>query len=284
MSEPIKRKAKGDKVEIQLAVREGGGKSILCVHGLTANCRCWDTIADSLSPAHRVLAMDIRGRGLSDKPDSGYSVLQHCKDIECLLDDLSLKKVTLMGHSLGAFISVKFGALYPERVEKIVLVDGGGKLSEEQMGKVLSGIKPSLDRLGQVLPSFDEYRDLLMKAPFNNPWNEALDIYYRYEVEDVEGGIRSRVQPEHMQEEIANLGQFDVSETYSEIACPVLILRATDGMLAEDDCLLPEDVVKNMLSKIPIAKRVDISGSNHYSIMFNSNETRDRALRSFLAE
>jgi len=55
MSEPVMIKAKGDGVKIQVAVWEGKGKSILCVHGLTANCRCWDVLASSLSPGIRSL-------------------------------------------------------------------------------------------------------------------------------------------------------------------------------------------------------------------------------------
>ena len=152
MTEPIIKTAVGDGVEIQIAQWEGEDNAILCIHGITANCRCWDVIADALSPSHRVLAMDLRGRGLSEAPSAGYSMEHHCRDILAVLDDLGLERVVLMGHSLGAFISVVFGAKYPERVDSIILVDGGGKLSENQIVKVFSGIKPSLDPLGKVFP------------------------------------------------------------------------------------------------------------------------------------
>ncbi|MGZ3495756.1 MAG: alpha/beta fold hydrolase, partial [Thermodesulfobacteriota bacterium] len=68
MSEPRMVKAKGDGIDIQLAIWEGNGKQILCAHGITANSRFWDCLASALSPHHRVIAMDLRGRGLSDKP------------------------------------------------------------------------------------------------------------------------------------------------------------------------------------------------------------------------
>ena len=74
MTEPIMKKAKGDGIKIQLAVWEGKGKQILCIHGLTANSRFWDCLASALAPYHRVIAMDLRGRGLSDKPPKGYSI------------------------------------------------------------------------------------------------------------------------------------------------------------------------------------------------------------------
>ena len=93
-----------------------------------------------------------------------------------------------MGHSLGAFISLVFAAQYPQRVDRLILVDGGGKLSETQMAKVFAGIKPSLDRLGQVFPSFEAYLSLMKQAPYLQPWNSYMETYFRYEVEEVEGG------------------------------------------------------------------------------------------------
>ena len=284
MTEPIMKRAMGDGVEIQLAQWEGEKKTILCIHGITANCRCWDVIADALSPSHRVLAMDLRGRGLSGAPSTGYSMEHHSRDILAVLDDLGLERVVLMGHSLGAFISLVFGAKYPERVDRIILVDGGGKLSEEQLVKVFTGIKPSLDRLGKVLPSFEAYLDLMKEAPFLKNWSQALETYYQYEVEEVAGGVRTRINPVHIEEERINLGKVDISQVYGEISCPVLILRATEGMLARDDVLLPEDVTEKMVREIANATRVDVDGTNHYTIVFQPNGERDRAIREFLRE
>jgi pimeloyl-ACP methyl ester carboxylesterase len=283
MNEPMMTTAVGHGVKIQLAQWDGKGKPILCIHGITANCRCWDVMASGLSPAHRVMAMDLRGRGLSERPDSGYSIAHHCQDILGVLDDLHLEKAVIMGHSLGAFISVVFGAEHSERVDRIILVDGGGKLSNLQMAKVFEGIKPSLDRLGRVFPSFEAYLDLMKTAPFFKSWTPALETYYRYEIETVDHGVRSRIDPAHIQEERENLGKVDVSQFYDKITCPVLILRATDGMVAQDDLLLPQDVVERMVKEIPDARYVDIPGTNHYSIVFDQKRMRDRAILEFLS-
>ena len=282
MSEPVMIKAKGDGVKIQVAVWEGKGKSILCVHGLTANCRCWDVLASSLSPRHKVIAMDLRGRGLSDGPPSGYSVENHCRDILALIDDQGLERPVLMGHSLGAFISLVFAAKYSQRVDRLILVDGGGKLSEAQMTKVFAGIKPSLDRLGKVFPDFESYVALLKQAPFLQPWNSFFETYFRYEVEDVEGGVRSRVHPKHIEEESGNLKKMDSSQFYKKVMTPTLILRATKGMLAEDDLVLPADVAERMVREIPKARKVDVEGTNHYSILFQPHAMRDQELLGFM--
>jgi len=284
LSEPTMKKVRGDGIEIQLALWEGRGKAVLAVHGLTANCRCWDTFARAVAPGNRFLALDLRGRGLSEKPPSGYSIDIHNRDILGLLDHLGLKEVMLLGHSLGAFISLVFAARNPERVSRLILVDGGGKLSADHTARVFAGIKTSLERLGKVFSSFEAYAGILRKAPFLQPWSQALEDYFRYEVEDVPGGVRPRIRPETIQEEIMNLTRLDVSRFYPQVQCPVLILRATEGVLYPDDILLPEDVVQRMVREIPKARRVDVERTNHYSILFQDNPARNQAILQFLEE
>jgi pimeloyl-ACP methyl ester carboxylesterase len=284
MPEPIMIRAKGDGIKIQLAVWEGKGKQILCIHGITANSRFWDRLASALAPHHRVIAMDLRGRGLSDKPPTGYSIEHHCKDVLALMNDQGLQRPMLMGHSLGAFISLVFAARYPHRVDRLILVDGGGKLSETQMAKVFAGIKPSLDRLGQVFPSLEAYLNQMKQASYLQPWNSYMETYFRYEVEEVEGGVRSRVHPKHIEEEAQNLKKVDSRQFYAKVTSPTLILRATKGMLAEDDLVLPEEVAERMAREIPNASKVDLKGTNHYSILFQPNKMRDQTTLKFLSE
>jgi len=283
MDSPEMIRTRGNGIDIQLALWSGEGRAIICVHGLTANCRCWDTMAASLAPRHKLIALDLRGRGLSEKPPEGYFVDQHCRDIGAVIKNLGIERPVLMGHSLGALIALVFTALRPEKTAGLVLVDGAGCLSEEQLEKVLTGIKPALDRLGLVFPSFDAYTARLKQAPFLNPWSEALERYFRYEIEEVPDGVRSRVRPEHILEEIENLKEVNAADYYPRIRCPVLILRATEGTLLPDDRVLPESAVQRMLKDIPDARCVSIDGANHYSILFQPNPARDDAVDNFLS-
>jgi pimeloyl-ACP methyl ester carboxylesterase len=200
------------------------------------------------------------------------------------MNDQGLERPVLMGHSLGAFISLVFAARYPHRVDRLILVDGGGKLSETQMAKVFAGIKPSLDRLGQVFPSLEAYLNQMKQASYLQPWNSYMETYFRYEVEEVEGGVRSRVHPKHIEEEAQNLKKVDSRQFYAKVTSPTLILRATKGMLAEDDLVLPEEVAERMAREIPNASKVDLKGTNHYSILFQPNKMRDQTTLKFLSE
>jgi hypothetical protein len=67
-------------------------------------------------------------------------------------------------------------------------------------------------------------------------------------------------------------------------AAGVCRLRATEGVLYPEDILLPEDVVQKMVREIPKAKRVDVEGTNHYSILFQNHPERNRAILEFLEE
>ena len=284
MTEPIMKKVQGDGVQINVAIWEGSGKPILCIHGITANCRCWDTLAEVLAPAYRVMAMDLRGRGQSDKPSQGYSLEYHLKDINCLLDDLGLERAVIMGHSLGAFIGLAFAAEYPERTDQLILVDGAGKLSPEQFDEVFIAIKPALDRLGQVYASADAYLEKMKEAPYIHPWSPVIETYYRYELEEVEGGVRTNIDPAHIQEEAANVRQIDTALFYPRIKAKVLILRAPKGLLSQKDLLLPDDVIEKMMNEIPDVQRFDAEGMNHYGIVFQPHAARDAAIREFLKD
>ncbi len=284
MTEPTMKKVRGDGVQINVAIWEGRGKPILCIHGITANCRCWDALADVLAPEYRVIAMDLRGRGQSDKPSQGYSLAYHLKDISCLLDDLGFDRAVIMGHSLGAFIGLAFAAEYPDRTDQLILVDGAGDLSPEQFDEVFTGIKPALDRLGQVFPSADAYLEKMKAAPYIQPWSPVIETYYRYELEEVAGGVRTNIDPAHIQEEAANVRQVDCAQFYPQIKAKVLILRAPNGLLSQKDLLLPDNVIDKMMAEIPDVQRFDAESMNHYGIVFQSHPARDAAIREFLKD
>ena len=284
MLEPAMKRIRGDGIEMQLAVWEGGGKTILCLHGLTANCRCWDVIASALAPQHRILTVDLRGRGLSEKPPTGYSEKHHAGDIRSLMDNMGLNRVVIMGHSLGGYIAMRLAADYPDRIEGLILVDAGGDLTQEHWDRVGVAIRISVDRLDRIFSSWNDFIEMMKKAPPLQPWSPAIEAYFRYDMEEVEGGVRSRIRKESILEEMANKRETGIAHLYSKIACPVLILRATDGILAGDDILLPEPAVERMVKEIPDARRFDVIGTNHYGIIFQPHAGRDQTILNFLGE
>ena len=104
----------------------GKGPALLFIHGLTGSHRNWAHLVDALNQDHRVLAPDLFGHGASAKPMGDYSLGAHAATLRDLLDLLDIDRVTLVGHSFGGGIAMQFCYLFPERVERLVLVDSGG--------------------------------------------------------------------------------------------------------------------------------------------------------------
>jgi pimeloyl-ACP methyl ester carboxylesterase len=267
---------------IALAVHEwpGRGPALVCVHGLTANHVCWASMADALAPDYRLIAYDLRGRGESDKPASGYSLEHHCQDLLGLLDHLGLRKAVIMGHSLGAHIGLAFATRHPTRVSRLVLVDGGLDVRAE----VLDSLAPAINRLGTEFPSLEMFLGLIKSLPmFEGRWNDYLERYFRYDVETLpSGAVRSKVARHAIEEELANLQRERLWVLHHQVRCPTLIFRAPDGLLTPTDCLMTQEEGRAMVAAIPKSKLVLVPGTNHYTVLLGKNPRVKSALRSFL--
>jgi pimeloyl-ACP methyl ester carboxylesterase len=113
---------------LELSVREwpGDGQPFLLVHGLASNAKTWDGVARRLNDAgHRVVAVDQRGHGLSDKPETGYGFEDVASDLQGLVSVLELNRPFLAGQSWGGNVAVHFAARYPGLAAGLILVDGG---------------------------------------------------------------------------------------------------------------------------------------------------------------
>jgi len=269
---------------VSLAVEQWPGPAtgpvVVCVHGLTANHTCWASIADVLSPAHRVIAYDLRGRGDSDKPEKGYSLARHDEDLEGLLDHLGLREVVLVGHSLGAHIALRFAVKHPERVAKLVLVDGGHDVRYE----VLESLRPAVDRLGVEFPSLDMFMGFVRMLPmFEGRWNDYLARYFRYDVEVLpSGAVRAKAARHAIEEEIANLEQERLWVWHHQVKAPTLIFRAPDGLLTPTDCLMTQEEADAMAHAIPRSRLVVVPGTNHYTVLLGQHPSVEGPLRALL--
>jgi hypothetical protein len=122
----------------------------------------------------------------------------------------------------------------------------------------------------------------MKSSPYIHPWSPAIEGYYLYELEEVEGGVRCNINSAHIQEEAENVRKFEPDMFYSKVHPKVLILKATEGLVDQYDLLLPEPVVDRMVNEIPHAKRFDVKGVNHYGIVFQPHSERDTEILTFL--
>jgi pimeloyl-ACP methyl ester carboxylesterase len=107
-------------------VDSGSGPVVLFIHGILGSRGQWVHLVDQVDDDHRVLVPDLFGHGDSAKPTGDYSLSAHAATLRDLLTHLGIERVTLVGHSLGGGIAMQFYYLFPDMVERLVLVASGG--------------------------------------------------------------------------------------------------------------------------------------------------------------
>jgi pimeloyl-ACP methyl ester carboxylesterase len=111
----------------RVAYRQAGsGPVLVLVHGITSSSATWVRVMPYLARRFTVIAPDLAGHGESDKPKGDYSLGAHASGVRDLLLALGHERATLVGHSLGGGIVMQFSYQFPERCERLVLVDSGG--------------------------------------------------------------------------------------------------------------------------------------------------------------
>ena len=104
----------------------GEGRTFLLVHGLASNLRMWDGVAEHLAAGgHRVVAVDLRGHGRSDKPGGGYDMATVAADVAELIGALHLDRPWVAGQSWGGNVVLELAWRHPAAVSGIACVDGG---------------------------------------------------------------------------------------------------------------------------------------------------------------
>ncbi len=248
----------------------GDGPTLLCIHGLTGNGRFWDALAYRLHPRQRLIAVDLRGRGQSDKPPAGnYGLAVHARDMAALVQSLGTGPVVVIGHSMGAFVGALLAADHPELVSRLVLVDGGGVGGDMTEESIRDQIKSSLARLTAVFPSFSAYLTYWRQVPFLNPWCPEFESFLAADVQErPDGTVVSRALPAAIEEDVhKNVGEYHMAEVLPRITAPSLVLWAPVGLMDPARPLLPGPVAEQVANLLPRGRLLTVAGANHYTVL-----------------
>jgi pimeloyl-ACP methyl ester carboxylesterase len=259
----------------------GEEPTIILLHGLTANAHFFDGLAASSLP-NRLLAVDLRGRGQSDKPETGYSMADHAADILGLMDNLGLAEAILAGHSFGGLLTCYLAANFPERVRKCIVMDSGF-----MHPSVKEIIKPSLDRLGQRIPSWEAYRDGVKNAAYwQGFWDTAVENYYLADVQtNDDGSVQARSTPAIIAEAVDSGLAEPWADIFGRVQQPTLMLHAPGAYGAPGSPpVVPIAQAQETANALPNGRYKAVPG-NHMTMLFGDNaEVLAREIMSFLAE
>src|SRR5215212_6350139 len=125
--EPRSIQLHGHPVTYRLA---GEGPPLLLLHGITSSSQTWEAVLPLLAEHHTVIAPDLLGHGSSAKPRGDYSLGAYASGVRDLIAALGYDHATVVGHSLGGGIAMQMAYQFPQRVDRLVLVNSGGLGSE----------------------------------------------------------------------------------------------------------------------------------------------------------
>jgi len=116
----------GDRVAYRDSGDSSGPETLLLIHGMAGSSTTWRDVMPRLAKNYRVIAPDLLGHGLSDKPRGDYSLGAFAVWLRDFLDELNIPRVTVIGQSLGGGIAMQFAYQHRERCDRVVLIGSGG--------------------------------------------------------------------------------------------------------------------------------------------------------------
>lgn len=119
-----------------------GKRNLLILHGWKGSIDDWMFVAQKLGERYRVILVDLPGFGMSDKPQQDWGIYEYGEFTGRFLDQLGIKKISVLGHSFGGRIALLLASRNPQVVERLVLVDAAGMEVKNVKSQVIKLIKP----------------------------------------------------------------------------------------------------------------------------------------------
>ncbi|GAA1962014.1 hypothetical protein GCM10009816_24830 [Microbacterium aquimaris] len=250
--------------------------TILAVHGVTSSHLAWAWVAPRL-PGVRVIAPDLRGRGRSNAVEGPAGMAAHADDMARLLDTVGVERATVAGHSMGGFVSVVFAHRYPERVSRLVLVDGGLPLAvpagdpDEIMAAVLG---PTAARLSMRFDDESAYLAFWRAHPaFTGAWETRLEDYFAYDLvpaADAPGRLRPATSHAVTRDDTADMtGGTTLGAALRALSHPTVFLSVPRGLQNEEPGLYPPAHLDTVLAAHPDIEHRRVDGFNHYTVVMS---------------
>jgi pimeloyl-ACP methyl ester carboxylesterase len=261
--EPISHFFYSERLKLQFwDFGQDGKPALVLVHGGLDHARSWDWVARALREHYHVYALDLRGHGNSAwAPGTMYSVAEHVLDLSVLLDIIGEFPVRLIGHSLGGIVVFHYSGIYPERVHKVVSIEGMGfpqghrihgpapdrlrtwvervREVEKRSQKSYSTLEAAVARMKEANPHLsDEVADHLTRHGTN--WDGTGAMVWKFD-----NYVRAFSPYGH------NIA--DATETYARITAPALLFWGLESFAPPPESDPRFKAISNC-RLIPIAK------------------------------
>ena len=221
------------------------GPPMLLIHGGRDHCRNWDWVAEHFAKDYHIIAPDLRGHGDSQWEASGnYTQISYVYDIAQLLQQKNMHDVTVIGHSLGGAIALMYTALFPERVKKLVAIEGMGpspSLAAKQAeisinDRVRSWVDDMRKLSGRLPRRYDTLDDAFKRMRDENPHlseEQARHLTLHGANQNEDGTYSWKFDNYVRVFSMSGLPNKEVKKMYGEISCPTLLMRGEESWASD---------------------------------------------------
>jgi len=246
-----------------------GAPPLLLVHGGRDHCRSWDWVAEKLADRYHVIAPDLRGHGDSAwAPDGNYEMGAFVYDLAQLIHQLDLAPVTIVAHSMGGNISLRYTGLYPENVRKLVAIEGLGpspkvlaKRAETPFAeRFRKWIDDKRQAAGRQPRRYATLEDALARMAAENSYltpEQARHLTIHGINRNEDGSWSWKFDNYLNVWPTVDLPQADIEALWSAITCPTLLLYGADSWASN-----PEG--DGRLDHFSTAKVIEFENAGHW--------------------
>lgn len=250
---------------------------LIFIHGLTGNYLQMHHFQEYFKESFSTLSYDLSGRGDSTIQKEPSDIHQHTEDLLQLIASLDYDKFILAGYSMGGYIALD-AAAQSEKIQKVVLLDGGGIANEDTSNLVI----PSLSRLEKTFASSRDYLEMMKQSyrALGVEWSAVMDQVIDHEIHEVDGDIHPKSDYKLTKQDFESFYVYPHSKIYENVNVPVLLIICT-GPIKDNTPLFSKDGYSLMLDTVKDIKSTDYT-LNHYEIVFNNNPDLNKEINEFL--
>ncbi|MDZ3830985.1 MAG: alpha/beta hydrolase [Sphingopyxis sp.] len=246
-----------------------GAPPLLLVHGGRDHCRNWDWVAQRLRDRFHVIAPDLRGHGDSAwSPDGNYDMYGFVYDLAQLVHQLDLAPVTIVAHSMGGNIALRYTGLYPDHVRKLVAIEGLGpspKMLDERAAtpfaarfrKWIDEKRQAAGRIPRRYPTLDDALNRMMSENAYLTPEQARHLTVHGINRNEDGSWSWKFDNYLNIWSGFDVPQADIESLWSAITCPTLLLYGADSWASN-----PER--DGRLAHFHTAKVIEFENAGHW--------------------
>jgi pimeloyl-ACP methyl ester carboxylesterase len=221
-----------------------GAPPLLLVHGGRDHCRNWDWVAAALRDDWHVLAPDLRGHGDSQwSPDGNYAIAGYVYDLAQLIHQQQLAPVTIIAHSLGGMIALRYAGIYPDCVRKLVAIEGLGpsprRLAErskngiaERMHNWIDELRSLAGRMPRRYPSIEEAFKRMQEVNRHLSPEQAQHLTQQGVNQNEDGTYSWKFDNYVRADPPYEMAVAEIEELWRRITCPTLLVYGRESRVS----------------------------------------------------